>query len=231
VLLDAGADPDSHAKRGSTVLHMATAEGHDQSVAIHNDTPLQQWLQFFPGETIPQAELLEANDAPSGHGISFWQAISDGDLDRVKAYEEAGMNLEVAEPPSEGNNRNLSPLLQAINSNQTVIAKYLIEQSSNLFGEYNLMKEVRSNGLDEIAEILDTKFRLSYRVMDDEFYIFYGGFDDTAPYYLEGSADLKNWIEVGGSQQSFEHRQECTYNVNVPKYMETRHFFRLRKAE
>jgi len=139
------------------------------------------------------------------------------------------MNLEVREPRSEGNNRNLSSLLQAINGNQTVVAKYLIEQSSNLFGEYNLMKEVRSNGLDEIAEILDTKFRLSYRVMDYGISINYGGFDDTAPYHLEGSTDLKNWTKVGGSQQSFEHRQEHTFNV--PKHMETQHFFRLRKAE
>jgi len=73
ILIEAGA---------YTVLHLATAEGHDQWVPIHNDTPLKQRLQFFPGETIPQAELLEDNKAPSGPGISFWQAIRDSDLDR-----------------------------------------------------------------------------------------------------------------------------------------------------
>jgi hypothetical protein len=114
---------------------------------------------------------------------------------------------------------------------QTDVAKYLIEQSSNLFGEYDLIKEVRSNGLDEIEEILETKFKLSYRIIRNGFYIYYGGFDASAPYYLEGSADLKNWIKVGGSQRSFEHRQEHNYYVNVPQFMETHHYFRLRKAE
>jgi ankyrin repeat protein len=240
-LLDHGIDPLGADEYLNTPLHFAAVHDHlelakrlvstDTLAALnaYGETP----LDMAGGET---SDLLESHDAPDGHGVSFWEAIRNGDLDRVKAYEKSGMDLRVSEPQAEGNDQNLSPLMQAVHSKQSDIVKYLIEHHDNIFAETNLMKEVRLKRLSEIEKILNTKFRLSYRLQGDrtsgqQLSISYAGFDVSAPYHLESSTDLKNWMKIEGTEHRFKDRPENAYDLDIPQFTESRQFIRLRKAE
>ena len=110
-LLDHGIDPLGADEYLNTPLHFAAVHDHlelakrlvstDTLAALnaYGETP----LDMAGGET---SDLLESHDAPDGHGVSFWEAIRNGDLDRVKAYEKSGMDLRVSEPQAEGNDQN-----------------------------------------------------------------------------------------------------------------------------
>ena len=240
-LLDHGVDPLGADNYHNTPLHFAAVFDQlevakrlvstDTLAALNafGETP----LDMAGGDTL---DLFESHDAPDGHGVSFWEAIRDGDLELVKAYEKSGMDLRVSEPQDEGNNQNLSPLMQAVDSKQSDIALHLIERHDNIFSEPNLMGEVRKKRLREVEKILKTKFRLSYRLWhpqpgNSRLSIVYAGFDYPAPYHLESSSDLKNWVKIEGTDHRFRDSPERTFNLDFPQSIEAQQFIRLRRRE
>ena len=240
-LLDHGVDPLGADNYHNTPLHFAAVFDQlevakrlvstDTLAALNafGETP----LDMAGGDTL---DLFESHDAPDGHGVSFWEAIRDGDLELVKAYEKSGMDLRVSEPQDEGNNQNLSPLMQAVDSKQSDIALHLIERHNNIFSEPNLMGEVRKKRLREVEKILKTKFRLSYRLWhpqpgNSRLSIVYAGFDYPAPYHLESSSDLKNWVKIEGTDHRFRDSPERTFNLDFPQSIEAQQFIRLRRRE
>lgn len=235
-LLDHGVDPLGADHYLNTALHHAAIHDHPEvarrlvsaetmaALNAFGETP----LDVAEGETY---DLLDDHDAPDGHGVSFWSAIREGNLELVKDYLKNGMNLRVAEPRSEGNDRNLSPVLQAVESKQSDIVLYLIERHENIFAETNLMGEVKRKRLREVEKKLESTFRLAYRLHEGSIIFFYAGFDDSALYHLESSTDLKKWTKILGTERSFRNRPENTYHLEFPQFIETQQFIRLRKKE
>ena len=240
-LLDHGVDPLGADNYHNTPLHFAAVFDQLEVAKRLVSTDTLAALNAFGETPIDMAagdtlDLFESHNAPDGHGVSFWEAIRDGDLELVKAYEKSGMYLRVSEPQDEGNNQNLSPLMQAVDSKQSDIALYLIERHDNIFAEPNLMGEVRKKRLREVEKILKTKFRLSYRLWhpqpgNSRLSIVYAGFDYPAPYHLESSSDLKNWVKIEGTDHRFRDSPERTFNLDFPQAIEAQQFIRLRRRE
>jgi ankyrin repeat protein len=237
-LLDHGAGPDHHL---NTPLHSAalydSPEVAGQLVSADAMAALNAFgetpLDVATGET---HDLLQAQQAPAGHGISLWDAIRTGNLELLKAYHANGMALYLAEPVSEGNDQNLTPLLQAVHSRQAAVALYLIERHGNIFAESSLMEKARESQLSEVEELLQTLFRIRLQARTSQegvphLDIDYAGFDDSARYHLESSSNLQSWTGVEGTAHSFRDSTERRFTLDISGHIENRQFFRLQKME
>jgi len=235
-LLDHGA---SLSQQLNTPLHLAAQHdsldvaGHlasaDSMAALNafGATP----LDVATGETL---NLLQQRQAPTGHGISFWDAIRTGNLELVKAYQEDGLDLQTVEPASEGNTGNLTPLIQAMESRQVEIALYLIGHHENVFAESNLLEAARESQLSDLVEYFQTLFRFNlvpvhYWKGYFQLHINYAGFDDSGRYHLEGSSDLENWSGIEATAHSFQNGTQQVFTIQLPSA--SRQFFRLQRLE
>ena len=237
-LLDHGAGPDHHL---NTPLHFAalydSPEVGGQLVSANSMAALNAFgetpLDVATGETL---DLLQAQQAPAGHGISLWDAIRTGNLELVKAYQEEGLDLQTVEPASEGNPGNLTPLIQAMVSSQAAVALYLIKRHDNIFSESSLMEKARESQLSEVEELLQALFRLRLQPRTSRegvphLDIDYAGFDDSGRYHLESSSDLQSWTGVEGTAHSFRDSPERRFTLEIPGHLGSRQFFRLQRME
>ncbi len=237
-LLDHGTGPDHHL---NTPLHFAalydSPEVAGQLVSANSMAALNAFgetpLDVATGETL---DLLQAQQAPAGHGISLWDAIRTGNLELLKAYHANGMALYLAEPVSEGNDQNLTPLLQTVHSRQAAVALYLIERHDIIFAESSLMEKARESQLSEVEELLQSLFRLRLQPRTSQegvphLDIDYAGFDDSARYHLESSSDLQSWTGVEGTAHSFRDSPERRFTLDISGHIENRQFFRIQNME
>ena len=142
----------------------------------------------------------------------------------------------LAEPVSEGNDQNLTPLLQAVHSRQAAVALYLIERHDNIFAESSLMEKARESQLSEVEELLQSLFRLRLQPRTSQegvphLDIDYAGFDDSARYHLESSSDLQSWTGVEGTAHSFRDSPERRFTLDISGHIENRQFFRIQNME
>ena len=233
-LLEHGASPDHqlntplHFAAKYDILEVAEQLASTETMAALNafgETP----LDMATGKTL---EFLQIQQAPTGHGVSFWDAIRAGSLELLKDYQAKGINLQLVEPFSEENDQNLTPLLQAVHSRQAVIALFLIKFHDNVFAESSLMDKARESQLSEVEELLKTLFRLRLypRISSEGFThleIDSAGFDDSGRYYLESSSDLQNWNEIEGTVHSFRDSSERRFIMEVSEQIGAGKFFRL----
>lgn len=237
-LIDHGASPDHHL---NTPLHFAakydSLEVAEQLFSADTMAALNAFgetpLDMATGKTL---DLLKIQQAPAGHGISLWDAIRAGSLELLKAYHAKGMNLHLAEPASEENDQNLTPLLQAVHSRQAAIALYLIKFHDNVFAESSLMQKARASQLSEVEDLLQTllRLRLNLRISREGFThleIDYAGFDDSGRYHLESSSDFQNWNGVEGTAHSFRDSSERRFILEIPKHIGAGQFFRLQRMK
>ena len=237
-LLKHGASPDHHL---NTPLHFAAKynilEVAEQLVSTETMAVLNAFgespLDVATGKTL---DLLQIRQAPAGHGVSFWDAIRAGSLELLKDYHAKGINLQLVEPFSEGNDQNLTPLLQAVHSRQAAIALFLIKFHDNVFAESSLMDKARASQLSEVEELLKTLFRLRLhpRISPEGFThleIDSAGFDDSGRYYLESSSDLQNWNEIEGTEHFFRDSFEQRFIMKVSEQIGVGKFFRLQRVE
>ncbi|MAB60664.1 MAG: hypothetical protein CMO46_09025 [Verrucomicrobiales bacterium] len=233
-LLEHGASPDHqlntplHFAAKYDIIEVAEQLASTETMAALNafgETP----LDMATGKTL---EFLQIQQAPTGHGVSFWDAIRAGSLELLKDYQAKGINLQLVEPFSEENDQNLTPLLQAVHSRQAVIALFLIKFHDNVFAESSLMDKARESQLSEVEELLKTLFRLRLypRISSEGFThleIDSAGFDDSGRYYLESSSDLQNWNEIEGTAHSFRESSERRFIMEVSEQIGAGKFFRL----